>query len=38
MGIKAGISYEALRALALQQGHVVLVSYEDRSDASLASG
>ena len=27
MGIKAGISYEVLRALALQQGHVVLVSY-----------
>ena len=38
MGMNVGISYEVLRALALQQGHVVLVSYEDRSDASLASG
>ena len=37
MGIKAGISYEVLRALALQQGHVVLVSCEDLPDANLAA-
>ena len=37
MEIKAGISYEVLRALAVQQDHVVHVSCEDRSDANLAS-
>lgn len=37
MELKANISYEVLRALAVQQDHVVHVSCEDRPDANLVS-
>ena len=37
MGMNVGISYEVLRALAVQQGHVVVVSSEDRRGTMLVS-
>jgi NAD(P)-dependent dehydrogenase (short-subunit alcohol dehydrogenase family) len=35
--VNVGISYEAVRALAEQQAHVVIVSCEDRPDVCSAS-
>ena len=36
-GNKSGISYEVLGPLAVQKGHVVLVSCEDQPDTNLAA-
>ena len=38
MGMNVGITYKVLRALAVQQVHVVVVSSEDQWDTILVSG